>query len=239
MRANQLKTQRDHERQIREIQKQHAEIAARQQAEIEHARAEREKLLTEKKYLQHDLIEESERARQLQRLAKNSTGGNTTSTKGVSKHIITTPKKNIALPLRDGFDDDEIMVFSPSKTPSRSKAATPKAGEKRKRKVADASPAQSLQFSQPRDGSSPNVPPQIKSKEETANVARSAKQKDHRFQVCTVLSKSARSLTASSIFRKSSTIESDLANVDHSKRSQIMFSLQNRKLNCLHCFWTK
>ncbi|MCJ1402903.1 hypothetical protein MMC11_006124 [Xylographa trunciseda] len=181
VRANQLKTQRDHERQLKEIHKQHAEIAARQQAEIEHTRAEREKLVTEKKYLQHDLLEESERTRQLQRIAKNGIASNT-NTKGGNKKVTTTPKKNIALPFRDGFDDDEIMVVSPSKTPGGPRAATPKVGEKRKRKVAETSPAQSLQFSQPRDESIPNASAPSKPQEGTTNGTRFTPRADDQFR---------------------------------------------------------
>ncbi|MCJ1381176.1 hypothetical protein MMC17_004285 [Xylographa soralifera] len=182
VRANQLKTQRDHERQLKEVHKQHSEIAARQQAEIEHARAEREKLVTEKKYLQHDLIEESERARQLQRIADSGIGSNTISKRGASKNAATTPNKNVALPFRDGFDDDEIMTVSPSKTSGRFKAATPKAGEKRKRKVAEPSPAQSLQFGQPKDETTQNESTPSKPQEQAAKGTRSIPRADYQFQ---------------------------------------------------------
>jgi hypothetical protein len=45
------------------------------------------------------------------------------------------------LPFRDGFDDDEIMVISPTKTPSRSRTGTPRAHKRRK---TDGSPGQSF-----------------------------------------------------------------------------------------------
>lgn len=39
------------------------------------------------------------------------------------------------LPYRDGFDDHEIVLVSPSKPKEKAKADTPKAGDKRKRNV--------------------------------------------------------------------------------------------------------
>ena len=236
VRANQLKTQRDHERQLKEVQKQHSEIAARQQAEIEHARTEREKLVTEKKYLQHDLLEESERARQLQRIAKSGIDTNTISKRGTSKNVVTTPKKNVALPFRDGFEDDEIMAVSPSKTLGRSKATTPKAGEKRKRKVAEPSPAQSLQFSQPKDEITQNASTPSKPQEGAAKGTISTPRADYQFQVCMMLQESMRVLIVGSTPRKSSIIELGLENVAHSKPLPILLFLRHQKFNSRLCF---
>ena len=236
VRANQLKTQRDHERQLKEVHKQHSEIAARQQAEIEHARAEHEKLVTEKKYLQHDLIEESERARQLQRIAKSGTGSNTISTRDKSRNIAATPKKNVALPFRDGFNDDEIMAVSPSKTQGRSKATTPKAGEKRKRKVVEPSPAQSLQFSQPKDEITQKASTPRKPQDGAAKGTRFTPKSDYQFQVRVVLQESMKILIVGSIPRKSSIIELGLAKVGHSKSLPNLLSLRHQKFICPLCF---
>ncbi len=71
--------------------------------------------------------------------------------KGVQKSggLVTTPKKQKALPHRDGFDDDEIEVLSPSKvSPSKFQKrliGTPIKQGKRKRKVFD-SPAGQLEI---------------------------------------------------------------------------------------------
>jgi hypothetical protein len=62
------------------------------------------------------------------------------------KDSIITPKKKKALPHRDGFDDDEIEILSPSKiSPSkfRGRNGTPTKPGKRKRKVIE-SPAPAL-----------------------------------------------------------------------------------------------
>jgi hypothetical protein len=61
-----------------------------------------------------------------------------------------TPKKTRILPFRDGFDDDEMAVVSPTKSSGgRSKPGTPTVGGKRKRKASLDSPIQmaSLQLS--------------------------------------------------------------------------------------------
>lgn len=62
------------------------------------------------------------------------------------KDSVITPKKKKALPHRDGFDDDEIEVLSPSKiSPSkfRGRNGTPTKPGKRKRKAVE-SPAPAL-----------------------------------------------------------------------------------------------
>ena len=155
VRANQARALKDHERQLNELQRQYADVAAKQRAEIEHTRVEIEKLLTEKKYLQHDLLEESERVKQVQRTAKTSVAGNAASK---NKGIVTTPKHSRTLPIGDGFDDDEIMVVSPSKRAGKSKPGTPKPAVKKKRKLAEESPSQSLQLIQPQDDVLPDAP---------------------------------------------------------------------------------
>ena len=60
--------------------------------------------------------------------------------KAEKKDSVTTPKKKKSLPHRDGFEDDEIEVLSPSKiSPSkfRNKNGTPTKPGKRKRKAVE------------------------------------------------------------------------------------------------------
>lgn len=58
--------------------------------------------------------------------------------------IITTPKKDKHhLPFRDGFDDNDVAMLSPSKAREKHKISTPKKGEKRKRPL-DQSPLEPL-----------------------------------------------------------------------------------------------
>ena len=60
-----------------------------------------------------------------------------------------TPRKKARGPLGDGFDDDHVVMASPSRTRERQKTATPSLAGKRKRNVVDASPIP-LQLSEPR-----------------------------------------------------------------------------------------
>ncbi|PVI01845.1 hypothetical protein DM02DRAFT_613372 [Periconia macrospinosa] len=65
-----------------------------------------------------------------------------------------TPKRaQKTLPLGDGFDDEDIVMASPSKRRDRFKAATPKQTHKRKRQALNDSPIQALQLSEPREPS--------------------------------------------------------------------------------------
>ena len=92
-------------------------------------------------FLEHELKEETEKSKALskrlkQRPAEKSAGPT------------TTPKKGPAKALGDGFDDDEIMVMSPSKSAKKSKPPTPTAAANRKRKAAAQSPIKPLALRQ-------------------------------------------------------------------------------------------
>ncbi|SLM39718.1 Protein of unknown function DUF3636 [Lasallia pustulata] len=154
IRANHVKIVKEYEKKSSELQKIHAGEAARQRVEIEKARAEKERVATEIEFLKRDLFEETERVRNLTKNAKAG-GVKPPVSKTAGNDIVTTPKKVMVLPYRDGFDDDEIMVVSPSKAASKSKAVTPKAGAKRKRKPTEDSPAQPLHLSQPKRDDGP------------------------------------------------------------------------------------
>ena len=121
----------------------HTEEAARQKMEVDKARAERQQIETQKRFLENELAHETERIKSLQRAIKSG-GGKTALMEVTAKPL--TPKKSIAL-FGDGFDDDEIQIASPSKLPVRSKPASPRAGSKRKRPI-EGSPSKPLQLSQ-------------------------------------------------------------------------------------------
>jgi len=109
---------------------------AKLQKEREAALLAAKNAAVERDFTKRDLAEESERVRRLNK-AKNA------------KEPPVTPKKKKALPVGDGFDDDEVEMVSPSKlSPSkfqRRLTASPlKARGKRKRKVHD-SPAGALE----------------------------------------------------------------------------------------------
>ncbi|KAI4095786.1 MAG: hypothetical protein LQ339_007149 [Xanthoria mediterranea] len=155
IRANQSKSEKIYETKIQVLQKLHLEEAARQRLEIDRALAEKQKLTTEKGFLQNDLTEGNAQIRSLQRAVQGK-ANTTKATAGKDSEKVarpTTPKKNRSLDHGDGFEDDELQLTSPSKLPYRSKTGTPKAGNKRKRKAIPASPIKPLQLSQANDAS--------------------------------------------------------------------------------------
>jgi hypothetical protein len=128
---------------------------------LERVKNERETVVTNNKFLEHDLALEAGKSRQIQKALKAGPGER-------QKHGDVTPKKSKVLPFRDGFDDNDLVMLSPSKT--RSKPNTPKAGAKRKRNVNDnspmAPPPPALQLSEPKLAPTPPRPtagPQITS----------------------------------------------------------------------------
>ncbi|KAK4939021.1 hypothetical protein LTR28_009462, partial [Elasticomyces elasticus] len=147
VRANHEKATKDYERRIAVIQQLHADEAAKQKAEIETARKEREKVQTTIRFLEHDLAQEVERANRLRALHDGSINANCKTGQSQINGALT-PRRSKLQPYRDGFNDDEITMISPSKTKEKSKTPTPVAGAKRKRNVND-SPVPLLQLSQP------------------------------------------------------------------------------------------
>ncbi len=132
------------------MQKMHADEETRRKADIEKTRAEKEKVETECKFLQQDLANEAEKSRNIQRKLKDVDGKPPLARTAANASPLTTPKKAKNLSYRDGFDDDEVLLVSPSKPKVRSRRGTPKAGAKRKRRANDESPSQALQLSEPR-----------------------------------------------------------------------------------------
>ncbi|CAL8575862.1 hypothetical protein XPA_001762 [Xanthoria parietina] len=155
IRANQSRSEKIYESKIQALQKLHLEEAARQRLEVDRALAEKQKVTTEKGFLQNDLTEGNAQIRSLQRavLGKANTTKATAGKDSAKVARPTTPKKNRSLDHGDGFEDDELQLTSPSKLPYRSKTGTPKAGNKRKRKPVPASPIKPLQLSQANDAS--------------------------------------------------------------------------------------
>jgi hypothetical protein len=141
--------EKESEGRLAALQKTHMEEAARQKIEVDKARAERQQIETQKRFLENELARETEQMKNLQRAVK--AGGSKVAVLEVSAKPLT-PKKSKA-PYGDGFDDDEIQVASPPKLALRSKSATPRAGSKRKRPT-EGSPSKPLQLSQPRKDSS-------------------------------------------------------------------------------------
>ncbi|KAL4796111.1 hypothetical protein BDV19DRAFT_361524 [Aspergillus venezuelensis] len=127
IRSNQSKMIADYERQIAGLRKAMAEEAARYKQEVETARKEGKMLATENVFLKQDLAEESLRSNQARAKLR------------VEREAPMTPKKTKSLPFRDGFNDEEILAVSPSKS-GRSKQATPTVTGKKRRRTSHGSP---------------------------------------------------------------------------------------------------
>ena len=139
VRSNQQKAAKEYERQIAVIQKLRTDAETKAKAELAQGRKEREKMETDNRFLQHDLAQESERAKRLNGPAKSRAD---TAAEG------GTPRKNKRAAWGDGFADEEVKMISPSKSKDKSREQTPKVGAKRKRAAQD-SPLPALSFTQP------------------------------------------------------------------------------------------
>ncbi|ERF75749.1 hypothetical protein EPUS_01579 [Endocarpon pusillum Z07020] len=143
IRANQAKDSTGFDRQLVALKKSIQEEAEKHKRDIEATNKRSEKISNDNQFLQHELKEELEKIKALQ---KNLRDKEARLAKGDSTEGVTTPKKTRQLPLRDGFDDQDIAIVSPVKSGRKSKPGTPTNAGKRKRKVPDASPVPALTF---------------------------------------------------------------------------------------------
>ncbi|KAL4885908.1 hypothetical protein BJY04DRAFT_179456 [Aspergillus karnatakaensis] len=128
IRSNQAKLIEDYERDITALRKAVAEEMAKYREEVEAVRAEGKMLATENTFLKQDLAEETMRTNRMR-----------TKLRGEEKVPPVTPKKTRILPFRDGFNDEEILAASPSKS-GRSKRTTPTVAGKKRRRTSQGSP---------------------------------------------------------------------------------------------------
>ncbi|KAL4786754.1 hypothetical protein BJX76DRAFT_88466 [Aspergillus varians] len=128
IRSNQSKIVGDYERQLANLRKGMAEEMAKYKEEVEAAREERKMLATENAFLKQDLADEASRINQMRAKMRAD-----------EKTAPTTPKKSKALPFRDGFNDEEILAASPSKS-ERAKRTTPTVAGKKRRRTSQGSP---------------------------------------------------------------------------------------------------
>ncbi|KAJ4377157.1 hypothetical protein N0V86_006598 [Didymella sp. IMI 355093] len=132
---------RRHERQLVDQQQSHGDEVAKLRAEIEKLRREKEQAATNNMFNQHDVRDAGMAPRARKPMAARSKASAVVSPAG-------TPRKKARGPLGDGFDDDDVVMASPSRSRDRQKTATPGLAGKRKRNVIDNSPIP-LQFSEP------------------------------------------------------------------------------------------
>ncbi|KAL4918906.1 hypothetical protein BDW62DRAFT_55387 [Aspergillus aurantiobrunneus] len=128
IRSNQAKLVGDYERQLATLRKSIADEMAKYKEEVEAIREEGKMLATENAFLKQDLAEEASRINQMKAKARAE-----------EKAVPTTPRKSKVLPFRDGFNDEEILAASPSKS-GRSKQRTPTVTGKKRRRTSHGSP---------------------------------------------------------------------------------------------------
>jgi hypothetical protein len=140
IRENKERESKVYDRQLAALQKSMQDENAKYKATIDSLTSKHNSLITEVNMTKADLKEETRRARTLELRFRDRSGD-----KAADNGTTSTPQKQRpANSLRDGFDDDEIMVLSPARSASRrSKPVTPTVANKRKRKV-DPSPVKPL-----------------------------------------------------------------------------------------------
>ncbi|KAJ5540721.1 hypothetical protein N7494_005797 [Penicillium frequentans] len=129
IRSKQAQLVADYDQQLIALRTAMAEETTKHKEMVEAAMSEGHILATENIFLQHDLAEEAHHLRNFKLKQRQE-----------EVHPPVTPKKSRNLPFRDGFDDDEIAVVSPSKSATRSKRATPTVPGKRKRRASQDAP---------------------------------------------------------------------------------------------------
>ena len=183
IRANQSKSEKEHEQRMAALQKLRADEATKHKIEVEKARAEQEKTAVEKRFLENDLNQETEKIKNLQRVVKDGSRKTAISKPEDRKAQLTTPRKNRSLPFGDGFNDDEIQLTSPSKLSIRPKVTTPKAAGKRKRKPEENSPVKPLPLDQPNKDEQLDDAIQKVEDENSARIPRPPSQDSQNFKV--------------------------------------------------------
>jgi hypothetical protein len=128
IRRKQATMTQDYDRQLAALRKSMADEMDKHKREVEAAMSQGKVLATENVFLQHELADEAYQHR------------NSKSKQRAEKPAPETPRKSRVLPFRDGFDDDEIAMVSPSKSAARSKRATPTVPGKRKRQSSQDGP---------------------------------------------------------------------------------------------------
>jgi hypothetical protein len=149
LRRRQDAESRKNQREAGEQQQAHTRELAKLRADIERLRREREQAQTDNMFNQHDLREAGMAQRTRRAMPARPKGRPPAATSPAG-----TPKRaqKARGPLGDGFDDDDVIMASPSRARERPKTATPKQGGKRKRQLTDQSPIPlpALQLSAPR-----------------------------------------------------------------------------------------
>lgn len=153
IRSNQAKMVQEHDQRLAAMRKSREESEMEHKEKLDASLRDTKILATENAFYQQDVAEER---RSIDPRLKM---------KITEKAPPVTPKKTKTLPFRDGFDDDEIIAVSPSKSAAaRSKQPNPVVPGKRKRQLSQDSPTKLQLSRQPESiveeapGNSPDDP---------------------------------------------------------------------------------
>lgn len=138
IRANAEKENRVYDRQLNALKRSMEEESTKHQAAMDAMAEKNRQLTTRYQFLQQEHNQELQDVKALKQRLKDRPEAEQ------QPNITSTPKRGMAGALRDGFDDDDIMLLSPSKSARRSKPNTPTAANRRKRKAGGTSPVKSL-----------------------------------------------------------------------------------------------
>jgi hypothetical protein len=194
VRDKRAQVEKELDRKMLAQEKRHEDEMAKVRAELERTILERDNLKSATKFEKQDAREEAFKSKyQHQRAKAKTTGGGGAAAEMMANNQagMASPSKAKGPAYRDGFDDDEIMIMSPSKrSGGRSRVGTPGMGSKRKRKGLDDSPIPALQLSH-----RPKAPPAAENASRQTVPAsqheillRKFGAADDRYEVCTVLS---------------------------------------------------
>ncbi|KAJ4287760.1 hypothetical protein N0V90_012464 [Kalmusia sp. IMI 367209] len=157
-------------------QKEHRESAGKIAAERDALLRQLEQAKTNSAFDEHNRHEE-----QLRR-PRRAVPARPKTTTSVAVSPAGTPKRGQkTLPIGDGFDDDDVVMVSPTKRRDKSKAATPKQANKRKRQITNDSPIPVLELSEPRENPKPAVSASVAEAKLDINQLRSLWKDDQRF----------------------------------------------------------
>ncbi|ORY18641.1 hypothetical protein BCR34DRAFT_473229 [Clohesyomyces aquaticus] len=170
---------RENERRLQALQHAHANEVARQKADLDKIRRERETAQTNSLFLEHDLAREAGRVRRVKKSGKEPVVPRSRT----DPSPVGTPKRSKVLPFRDGFDDEDIVMASPTKSPHKTKPSTPSKASKRKRPATDPSPIPALQLSEPRDRQKTQEPSGKELPKIDASILERLRRDDHRFEL--------------------------------------------------------
>ncbi|KAJ9614609.1 hypothetical protein H2200_002746 [Cladophialophora chaetospira] len=175
IRANHEKESKVYDRQLGALKKSMEEEAAKHSAQLNIMTEKTNNLTTRYNFLRQEHNQEVQETKTLRQRLKDRPQADRAASP------TTTPRRGMASSLRDGFNDDDIMLMSPSKSARRSKPPTPTAANKRKRKAGDPSPVKPLVLrpatqNQNRDEMLPPPPQLVQTVEQVVPIVRKDKQ---------------------------------------------------------------